>query len=214
MSDFLGNAFDETEPILMHRFSTLIIAVFAYYAMIYYGAVKYTLNCPNIPNYSSIILLIGFHIVQVVILFKLHQDENTFWAVIVAFGPVFLWLVMMKYNKYQKQQQTERMTQMLYQLQQNNQPNIATSGFPIPPQQPIPQQMSQNFLPSPPVQQIIPSQLDNVLQTPPQNLTNSQMQTIMNSNQIPGYGDYVHTYNPVTNRLPQQYSQPYSLSPF
>ena len=110
--------------------------------------------CYSLPGFTTIIILIVFHIVQIVTIKKLHDDEKWIWAWVLVFAPVLLYLIFLKYTEYYRKQQSKNMNFMMYQMQQQNQPNMYAAlsqpqiqpAPPIPPDTSIPMQnQMQNF---------------------------------------------------------------------
>ena len=189
----MDNIFNESQDNLIGRFSTLIILMFVYYAISYYGLLKCNFNCQNLPNFSVIVLLIIFHIGQVIWLRKIHEDELTIWCVLIAFGPVAAYLGILKYYEYMRKQQAQQMNLMLYQMQQQNQP----------------QQIPQQSQPQPQLQQ--QQQQPQSLVHPPTSVPNPAIQipVAQNTNpETPMYTDYISQHSWVGK------PQPFSLSPF
>lgn len=184
----IPNFFNENESNLLHRFSIIMCALFIYYAVTYYGLLKYHLQCHNIPNLGTLMLLIIFHIVQVVIVKKLHAEDRRTCAWITVFLPVFLYLCILKYYDYMRKEQAKKMNMMLYQMQQQNQPILP----------PVTQQLSNN-----------PMDVQQMMQMNPNGMPMNQMNP-----EFPAYGDYVSQFNSM-NQPPQNfiannpYAQPY-----
>lgn len=192
----MENIFDEPEENYFHRFSIMIIVLFVYYAITYYGLLKYHLKCLNLPDFTTIIILIIFHLIQVIAIKKLHSDEQWIWVWVLIILPVFLYIIILRYYDYMRKNQADKLNLMLYQMQQQNQP-IVPSNVQFQPQQ--------NTTPPMP-------------QFPAQMPTNPLMQQQMMANQsasnmmdMPAYGDYVSQYNSI-NQPMMNMAQPFGNS--
>jgi uncharacterized membrane protein YhaH (DUF805 family) len=201
----MENIFNEDDDTVFHRFSTITLCLFIYHIITYYGILKYHMKCQNLPNFYVILLLIIFHIIQVIMIKKLHDEEQWIWMWILVIGPMFFYVCVMHYYDYLKKEQSKRINLMLYQMQQQNQPTLLTQAQ----QQPPPNGLYTD--PNSPLVQ-------NYLNVPPQNLNPVQMNAIMNSNDIPAYGDYVSQFNSMNMAQPFNKSalNPYveHISPF
>ena len=167
-------------------------ALFVYYAVTYYGLLKYHLQCHNIPNVGTLILLIVFHIAQVILIKKFHSEERRTCAWVTVFLPVFLYLCILKYYDYMRKEQSKKMNMLLYQMQQQNQPILP----------PVTQQLSNNPMD---VQQM----MYNANQMNPNGMVTNQMNP-----EFPGYGDYVSQFNSMNQSWQNfanngPYTQPY-----
>lgn len=194
--DFSTNFFDEEEENIYQRFSTIVFGIFALYLTAYYGILRYYLKCPNMPSWTTVIAIIVFHIAQIVILRRFHNENKMLWCLIIGFAPIVLYLMFSKYYEHMKTEEAKKINLMMYQLQQQNQPNQMLL-------QQIAQQSPQQQMFTPPPQMMEPSHqqpmytpnIDNLMQMQPQNLNQQQMQNIANSQQIPGYNDYMTQFN-------------------
>ena len=183
----MDNIFDEPETNYFHRFSVMIICLFIYYAVTYYGLLKYHLQCVNLPHFTTLIILIIFHLAQVIAIKKLHNEQQWFWTWIVILVPVFLYIVVLRYYDYMRKQQANKLNFMLYQMQQQNQP-ILNHNIQFQPQQNT----------SPPNTQMMSV---NTVQAAP--MINQPMMSDM-----PAYGDYVAQFNSI-NQPMMNMAQPF-----
>ena len=137
--NMFDNFFDEPQEQIIERFSTLMLLLFVYYVVTYYGLLKYKCGATNLPSVTTIGMLMIMHVAQVMLLFHLHQLENMWMIIICAFGPVLLVMLYRKYNK--RFSQYEEMS-ILSKLRQENNTNAMYQQH----QQPVPNQ----HLPQPP----------------------------------------------------------------
>ena len=136
MLDNLSNIFDEKEENVMQRLSMIFLSLFVFYIVTYYGLLRFHLGCYNFPGYLTLIVVILFHIIQVVIIKKLHDDEQFIYIWVILVAPVLIYLIFLKYSEYHRRQQAKQMNYMMYQMQQQNQPQM------YPPPQMVPQTQS------------------------------------------------------------------------
>jgi len=114
----LTNLFDENESYVLERFSTVIIFVFVYYAMSYYFLNKSPEEeCLKYPALSKVVALLIFHVVHIVILRQLFEQEKTSIMWLVAILPLFLYLLYRKYEEYNKREQDKKMKAMYAKIQ-------------------------------------------------------------------------------------------------
>jgi len=193
----LTNLFDENESYVLERFSTVIIFVFIYYAMSYYFLNKSTEDeCLKYPALSKVVALLIFHVVHIVILRQLFEQEKTSMMWLVAILPLFLYLLYRKYEEYNKREAEKKMKEMYAQIK--SQYNITTpvgdattdmtrgvSG-PIqsPPMMPPDMQRTQVF-----TTEQTAMTYQQQMNTPPQLLPQSMKQPIVSTPQLYGSGD-------------------------
>lgn len=176
------NIFEEENDEFFGRFSTMVIILFAYYAVSYYGILYFNMKCQNLPSFTVVLLLIVLHIAQVAWLKQCFEGGNTTAAWLLIFVPALVLVLTFRYLDNQKKEQNKRLNLMLYQMQQQQQPGTFN---PSAMQQ---QQMQQH---QPAGQTLSPHNIDQLLHTAPGALNNQQMNTLMTSNNVPGYGDYM-----------------------
>lgn len=190
----MDNIFDEPESNYFHRFSIMMIACFIYYAITYYGLLKYHLQCLNLPNITTLLILIVFHLAQVVAVKKLHDEGKYFWTWTVILLPVFLYVIVLKYYDYMRKQQANKLNLMLYQMQQQNQPMLNHN---------VQFQPQQNSTP-PNTNMMTVNTAQGAPMNPP--MYNQMSQPMMTD--MPVYGDYVSQFNSI-NQPMMNMAQPY-----
>ena len=193
----MDNIFNESESNYFHRFSVMIISLFVYYAITYYGLLKYHLQCLNLPHFTTLIIIIVFHLVQVVAVKKLHDDGKYFWTWTVILLPVFLYIIVLRYYDYMRKQQANKLNLMLYQMQQQNQPSLNHN---------IQFQPQQNTTP-PNTQMMTVNTAQGAMISPPYSNHGLMMNQPM-MNDMPAYGDYVSQFNSI-NQPMMNMTQPY-----
>lgn len=94
----LNNIFNEDENFIM-RFSTMVLFVFIYYSISYYFLIDDKIECLKKPRILSMIYFVFFHIIHVILLKVLYNNEMYAYSFILAILPILLYLL---YNKYQQ----------------------------------------------------------------------------------------------------------------
>ena len=120
----LSNIFQE-ENDAIKRFSTIVFFVFIYYSLSYYFMTK-SQDCIKKPHISKILLLLFLHIIHVLLLKYLHNEEMYAYMWIVALLPLFIYMLYTKYTEYQRKKEERKLKEMVAQFQakQNNSENV------------------------------------------------------------------------------------------
>ena len=175
----INNIFEESQQVIWQRLSTILIFTFIYYQLGYYILLKNNAKCDNLPQLNTIIFILVFHIIQVIVLFNLLNEEKYFYMWLVSITPLLIYVLYRNYMKNKQREEAQKLQYMLYQLQSNQKPeplfhqDTSTTGI-------------QN--------QLLKNGMDP-LKVPPQNLSHNQMKNIIDSKNVPGYGDYISQYN-------------------
>jgi hypothetical protein len=110
------NIFGEDSDGILSRFSTVILFIFVYYSLSYYFLTNDD-ECMKKPHISKVAFLIFFHIVHIILLKILHDNEMVAYMWVAAMLPIFLYLIYTKYIESIKRKEERMMKEMYAQLQ-------------------------------------------------------------------------------------------------
>ena len=99
------------------RFSTVVFFIFIYYTLSYFFITK-SGDCIKKPHVSKVLGLMLFHIIHILLVKYLHNQELFSYMWIAAILPVFLYLVCSKYMEMQKRKEDRKMKELYAKLQQ------------------------------------------------------------------------------------------------
>ena len=103
------------------KFSTIVFFVFIYYTFSYYFLTKSD-QCIKKPHITKIVGLILFHIIHILAIKYLHNQEMYAYCWIIAIIPIFIYLVYTKYTEMMKRKEDRKMKELYAKLQsQQNQ---------------------------------------------------------------------------------------------
>lgn len=116
----LQNIFGEDSDGMLTRFSTVVLFIFLYYSLSYFFLINDS-ECIKKPHISKVVMLLFFHIIHIIILKVLHDNEYTAYMWLVAMLPLFVYLLYTKYMESVKRKQDRMMKEMYAQLQSKQQ---------------------------------------------------------------------------------------------
>jgi hypothetical membrane protein len=104
----LDNVFNEDENFLM-RFSTLVFFVFIYYSISYYFLIDNNQECLQKPRLLTLLYLVVFHIIHVLIMKILYNNEMYAYTFIIAILPILVYILYSKYQQKLKKREELKM---------------------------------------------------------------------------------------------------------
>jgi Ca2+/Na+ antiporter len=123
------NLFDENEDFFLQKFSTMLIFIFIYYSISYFFILQEPIKKPHI---SFIFILILLHIIHIIIIKFLHNEEYYVYAWLAIIIPILLYLIYSKYNDYIKQKEKKKYDAMMEQARREvngNHPDLPPQEF-------------------------------------------------------------------------------------
>ena len=183
----IRNFFNEESERFEERFSSMVIVAFAYYVIGYY-ILEVKERCKKLVDWKTLGIIIVFHIIQVSLAFKYWSEGNILYSWLFILVPLLIFVACKQYMSSYKKQTYMRMKAYMQKRKGKRGQMFGQDTTPTGMQNEMIRNQQGRTVP------------DDLYGIPPQELARTQMDNIMNSGNVPAYGDYVNEYDPEHNQ--------------
>ena len=158
----------------------LLGAIFVFYGLAYYGILKVYWDCEKLPPFGYVFMLLLLHLGQAYFVLHFHALDNKPYALLIGFAPIIVLFCFLRYQKSLQVQHEEQLKKVLYEQKKKQKMKEQTQLAQL--DQPISMGPDTYFNQNPELQQQAM-------------YMNQQPSSILNSNTVPAYGDYISQFD-------------------
>lgn len=158
----------------------LLGGIFVFYGMAYYGMLKVYWDCDKLPPFGYVFMLLLLHLAQAYFVLYFHSLEQKAYALAIGFVPIILLFGFLRYQKNMQVLHEAKLKKILYEQKKKQKQKESSQLAQL--DQPIQMGPDTYFSQDPMLQH--------------QNMyMQQQPASVMNSNTVPAYGDYVSQFD-------------------